>query len=142
MVSCFAFPSAHGVAQDRSDQSQTEPACTFGAATLRRGELGSSIDDKDCLGPSGSAAIFQAASLAKPVVAALALNLVLRGNLDLDQPISTLLPDGYLHRQNLFSLRAAPVVDAVAPRDTAETHFPKAAFAYIGPAKLGEQWPA
>jgi CubicO group peptidase (beta-lactamase class C family) len=70
-------------------------------------------DDESCRVPSGTAAIFQAASLAKPVVAFLTLRLVLRGLLDLDQPISELLPHGYFHRQNLFALRESPIVDEV-----------------------------
>lgn len=57
--------------------------------------------------------MFQAASLAKPLVATLALKLVLRGALDLERPLSDLLPEGYVHRQNLFALREAPTVDVV-----------------------------
>jgi CubicO group peptidase (beta-lactamase class C family) len=89
------------------------PACTFAAATLRRGALIGPSDDESCRTSVGTTAIFQAASLAKPVVASLALRLVLRGLLDLDQPLSELLPDGYVHRQNLFALREPPVVDQV-----------------------------
>lgn len=96
--------------------AQGEPTCTFDAATLLRGELVNASADSHCTSASGSRAIFQAASLAKPVVASLALNLALRQKLDLDQPLSELLPDGYVHRQNLFALGATPVVDAV-PRD-------------------------
>jgi len=57
--------------------------------------------------------VFQAASLSKPVVALLALRMVERGELALDQPVSRWLPDGYSHRQNIFSVKAAPIVDVV-----------------------------
>ena len=46
------------------------------------------------------AAIFQAASLTKPVIAFVALKLVRDGKLDLSSPVSRYLPDGYAHRQN------------------------------------------
>lgn len=87
-------------------------ACTFTAATLKGGMIDAAVDES-CQSPVGTPAIFQAASLAKPVVATLALRLVLRGLLDLDQPISELLPHGYFHRQNLFALRESPIVDEV-----------------------------
>lgn len=101
---------------DTSPAAQGEPICTFDTATLLRGERVNAPAGSACTSASGSRAIFQGASLAKPVVAALVLNLVLRKSLDLDQPLSELLPDGYVHRQNLFALGATPVVDAV-PRD-------------------------
>lgn len=87
-------------------------ACTFTSATLKRDMIDATVD-QSCKNAFGTAAIFQAASLAKPVVASLALRLVLRGLLDLDQPISELLPHGYFHRQNLFALRESPIVDEV-----------------------------
>ncbi|OYU73286.1 MAG: hypothetical protein CFE32_21350, partial [Alphaproteobacteria bacterium PA3] len=79
-------------------------------------QLGRAVNPPEphrCRAASGSEAIFQAASLTKPIVATLAVKLVLRGKLDLDQPLSDVLPDGYLHRQNLFALRERPVVDLV-----------------------------
>jgi CubicO group peptidase (beta-lactamase class C family) len=36
-----------------------------------------------------------------------------RGEISLDRLVSDLLPDGYLHRQNIFALKAAPVTDLV-----------------------------
>jgi CubicO group peptidase (beta-lactamase class C family) len=84
--------------------------CTFASAALSRGApAGSSVEG--CRLSSGSAAIFQGASLAKPLVASLALKLVLRGVLGLDKPLSELLPNGYVHRQNLFALREPPIVN-------------------------------
>jgi CubicO group peptidase (beta-lactamase class C family) len=67
----------------------------------------------DCRAATDSPTIFQAASLSKPVVATLALKLALGGKLDLDRPLSESLPDGHIHRQNLFALRAPPIVDVV-----------------------------
>ena len=87
--------------------------CSVAVATLRGGQLVDSPETNRCRTPSGSAAIFQAASLGKPIVATLALKLALRGKLDLEQPLSEFLPDGYMHRQNLFALRESPVVDLV-----------------------------
>lgn len=51
-------------------------------------------------------AIFQAASLTKPVVALAALRLVQAGRLELDAPVSRYLPGGYKHFHN--ALRRAP----------------------------------
>lgn len=48
-------------------------------------------------------AVFQAASLTKPVVAYAALQLVLSGNLRLDLPVSHYLPQGYKHFHSLLN---------------------------------------
>jgi len=107
---------ARSASIDPVQTAAQQPACTFAIAVLRRGELVHAADARACGPESGSAGIFQAASLSKPVVATLVLKLALRGQLDLDRPLGELLPEGYVHRQNLFNLRAAPVVDKV-PRD-------------------------
>jgi CubicO group peptidase (beta-lactamase class C family) len=88
--------------------------CTVSVATLQQGRPVDSPESHRCRATSGSPAIFQAASLAKPIVATLALKLVSRGKLDLERPLSDIMPEGYLHRQNLFALRASPIVDFVS----------------------------
>ena len=90
-----------------------QSGCTFAVAELRQGKLVNRSDGASCRTSPDSSAVFQAASLAKPLVATLALKLVLRGKLDLERPLSDLLPDGYTHRQNLFALRESPIVDVV-----------------------------
>jgi CubicO group peptidase (beta-lactamase class C family) len=111
----FALPGTPYGAQDEQVRSSEVRRCSFGVATLRRGKLVDFGDERSCLSASGSPAVFQAASLTKPIVATLALKLALRGVLNLDRPLAEFFPDGYVHRQNLFALRAAPVVDVVPP---------------------------
>jgi len=101
---------------DPIETAAAHPACTFAIAALQRSKLVHTADSQACGPTSGSPGIFQAASLSKPVVATLALKLASRGQLDLDRSLDELLPEGYVHRQNLFDLRAAPIVDKV-PRD-------------------------
>lgn len=93
--------------------TKPEAGCSFSVARLRRAQLVDPPGEDSCRTSSGSSAIFQAASLGKPIVATLVLKLSLRGKLDLEQPLSEVLPDGYVHRQNLFALRESPVVDLV-----------------------------
>ncbi len=59
-------------------------------------------------------AVFQAASLTKPVIAFVALTLARTGRLNLNAPVSHYLPEGYLHRQNPFAYSKAPKADLVA----------------------------
>ena len=49
-----------------------------------------------------SGAIFEAASLSKPVFAAAVLTLVQQGKLDLDRPLANYFPGPYRHQQNPF----------------------------------------
>ena len=63
--------------------------------------------------PIRPGAVYQAASLTKPVTAFVALNLVREGRLDLQAPVSRYLPDGYKHRQHPFNPQKAALVDLV-----------------------------
>src|SRR6201992_1299871 len=98
--------------------------CAVSAAVVRNGHEARSLSISGCGADPGSNAIFQAASLAKPVVAYVVLQLALRGEVSLDRPLSEIFPDGYPHRQNLFALRAAPIVDTV-PVDVLRTVTPR-----------------
>jgi CubicO group peptidase (beta-lactamase class C family) len=84
-------------------------------ARVHQGQLCAQPEAESCSYFKGSTPVFQAASLAKPIVATLVLKRVLRGQLALDQQVSELFPDGYAHRQNLFALREDPQVDVVPP---------------------------
>lgn len=59
-------------------------------------------------------AVFQAASLTKPMVAFGALRLVLAGLLDLDAPVSRYLPCGYTHFHSLLARAPGDASDSVA----------------------------
>jgi CubicO group peptidase (beta-lactamase class C family) len=68
--------------------------------------------------------VFQAASLSKPIFAYAVLKLAQEGSLDLDAPLVSYLPQGYLHIQNPFAFgqpqiterAAAPELQAVTAR--------------------------
>jgi CubicO group peptidase (beta-lactamase class C family) len=87
--------------------------CAASAAVLRNGREADRLSVSGCGTDPGPAAVFQAASLSKPVLAYIVLRLAQRGTISLDAPLSDSLPDGYAHRQNLPVLNAAPVVDMV-----------------------------
>jgi CubicO group peptidase (beta-lactamase class C family) len=87
--------------------------CAVAVATLKGGQEARSLSASGCGSNPASDAVFQAASLSKPFVAYLALRMVQRGELSLDKPLSDILPSGYRHRQNIFALKAAPIVDLV-----------------------------
>jgi CubicO group peptidase (beta-lactamase class C family) len=69
--------------------------------------------------PVRAESVFQAASLTKPVTAFVALDLVRKGVLDLQAPVSRYLPDGYPHRQHPFNPKKADLVDRVPAKTLA-----------------------
>lgn len=107
------YPSVCRPATESSSSAEPEDACRLAIATLHQGNQQEPTESENCREFKGSVPIFQGASLAKPIVATLVLKLVLRGELALDQPVSEVLPSGYAHRQNLFSLREDPQIDVV-----------------------------
>lgn len=89
--------------------------CAASYATLSDGKPNPSVMTSGCspAAPVGADAVFQAASLTKPVIAFVALQLVREGRLDVRAPVSRYLPDGYTHRQNPFGGPQDRRVDAV-----------------------------
>lgn len=80
--------------------------CAATHATLRSGKPGPSISLAGCGNPRGVNeldAIFQAASLTKPVIAFGALRLAVDGQLDLQSPVSRYLPNGYTHYHSVLA---------------------------------------
>jgi CubicO group peptidase (beta-lactamase class C family) len=60
--------------------------------------------------PLAPGAIFEAASLSKPIFAAAVLTLVQQGKLDLDRPLASYLSGPYRHEQNPFGHGPSDVV--------------------------------
>ena len=87
--------------------------CAVAAAVLEEGGRIRTSAASGCGQAPTVDAVFQAASLSKPVLAYIVLQMARRGEVSLDRPLSETFPDGYVHRQNLFALKAAPVVDTV-----------------------------
>ena len=89
--------------------------CAATYVTLVAGKPNPSVTVSGCSSKEAvkANAIFQAASLTKPVIAFVALKLVKEGRLDLNAPVSRSLPDGYTHRQNPFGGARATDFDLV-----------------------------
>lgn len=89
--------------------------CAASFVTLEAGQPSAPVAVSGCEPPCPvrSDTVFQAASLTKPVIAFVALQLVREGLLDVHAPVSRYLPGGYAHRQNPFGGAKAKRFDLV-----------------------------
>ncbi|MES2609257.1 MAG: serine hydrolase domain-containing protein [Pseudomonadota bacterium] len=85
--------------------------CAAAFATLRAGQVQPTAVVGSC--NASADAVFQAASLTKPVVAYAALRLALAGQLDLQAPVSQYLPQGYVHYQHVLRRQPGDASDTV-----------------------------
>ncbi len=96
-----------------ADLARDLGVCAASYAVLKAGVAGPSIAVSGCSEPVQSDAIFQAASLTKPVVAFGALRLALEGRLDLASPVSRYLPHGYTHFHSVLARSTSDAHDIV-----------------------------
>ena len=96
-------------------QAREQHVCAVSYSTVHAGKLSRSGGASGCDGMSVPTedAIFQAASLSKPVFAYAVLKLAQEGLLSLDTPLVSYLPQGYLHIQNPFAFGRTPISDRV-----------------------------
>lgn len=88
--------------------------CSAAYAVLRSGKPTTPVSVSGCSESSDPAnAIYQAASLTKPIVAFAALRLVLEDELDLDAPASYYLPAGYKHFHSVLARSPSDPHDVV-----------------------------
>lgn len=89
--------------------------CAASFSVLRAGTPDTPMPVAGCGDNNARAdAIFQAASLTKPVVAYAALRLVLNGQLDLDAPASHYLPLGYKHFHSVLARSPSDAHDVMS----------------------------
>ncbi len=119
LASAAASPLLASCATDLTryrDQPVAEVAASLGVcaaafATLQAGRVQATVVAGSC--SAAPDAVFQAASLTKPVVAYAALRLALAGRLDLQAPVSHYLPQGYVHYQHVLRRKPGDASDTV-----------------------------
>ncbi len=127
-ASCFQATSGELLSPDLKvfveQQAREKHVCAVAYSTIHAGKIVSAGGASGCdHGPEPTGdSVFQAASLSKPVFAYAVLKLAQEGSLNLDAPLVSYLPKGYLHIQNLFAFGQLPVSDrVVAPELQAVT---------------------
>ena len=105
-------------------EARYKQVCAVSYATIQAGKISNSGGASGCdhtRVPTDDS-IFQAASLSKPVFAYAVLKLAQEGSLNLDAPLVSYLPQGYMHIQNPFAFGHPPITDlVVAPELQAVT---------------------
>ncbi len=88
--------------------------CAVSYAVIKAGKMQPVVTLSGCGATSLQAgAVFQAASLTKPVVAYAALRMVLEDRLNLRAPVSAYLPSGYTHFHNVLARKPGDASDHV-----------------------------
>lgn len=103
-------------------QARDKQICAVSYATIHEGKISSSGGASGCnhrRTPTGDS-VFQAASLGKPVFAYAVLKLAQEGSLNLDAPVVSYLPQGYMHAQNPFAFGQPPITNRVVAPELSE----------------------
>lgn len=113
--SASAEPLSTDLQMTVKQQARDKQVCAVAYATIHVGKISSSGSARGCdRGREPTAdSVFQVASLSKPVFAYAVLKLAQEGSLNLDAPLVSYLPNGYLHVQNPFAFGKPPITDRV-----------------------------
>lgn len=125
MLWCGLSPLLSSCATNFSQHKNTLPSdlarqlgiCSTSYATLKHGQMDQIQTVAGCSNkhPLTADAIFQAASLTKPVTAYAALQWALAGKLDLTKPVSHYLPRGYTHFHKVLARTVNDPHDVMPP---------------------------